>query len=67
MRMLDGQTWDHYHSEAGMAARLKAVRMATEAWACYPPCSGEHCRHVRAFMLTPEFTGLAAPSDTEGR
>jgi hypothetical protein len=64
MRMLDGQTWEHYHSEAGLLARLKAVRLAVEAGACYPPCGGEHCREVRAFMASPEFTG-SPPSPSE--
>lgn len=56
--LLDGQTVEHYHSEAGSAARMKAIEMAVALKGCYPPdCGHSECTPIRDFMATREFTG----------
>lgn len=54
---IDGQTVDYYHTKEGEQARLKAIRIAEEDSACYPPCRGACCVRVREFMATTEFRG----------
>lgn len=61
---IDGQLVAHWHSPAGEAARLKAIRMAEDDIGCFPPCAEACCIRVRAFMETEEYRGNVVSSET---
>lgn len=53
---IDGQLWTYYHTPAGQAARIRRAQMSFQNGheVCNSPC----CEELRAFLATPEYTGV---------
>jgi hypothetical protein len=48
--LLDGQTVRHYHTAEGQKQRRDGAELAIRTRGCWPPCSGDCCKQVRAYL-----------------